>query len=344
MFAKGLSAAVVGVGALGTQVCKLLGEQCASEVKAIDPDVVEISNLHTTPLYSVRDAGRRKTDVVKDFLAEHSPQTICRSLPLELADVGFAQFCNVALIFSCVDSDEARLDISYLARSLCIPVCDAGLPARRDGRARVSFFAANLHSACYSCLLAPSYRSRLLQAAHGSAQGCWAAVDRGGSASMVELCEDVAKEQVRVGLMQTGNPASGRSFSRTLAFKGADWMSIENTTSVACPLHEPLLPRFSLEQTDETPADLLSRTGARSVILDWPICVKARCTLCGIDCQPRCRMANFWRKTKCPSCLEGTLTPTTVLHEIERTSPWCQLSFTELGLPSNHALMVSQGA
>jgi molybdopterin-synthase adenylyltransferase len=349
MRSAGINIAVIGVGALGTRVCEFLGEVGVDSMLLVDPDRTELSNVCTTPMFLVADVGRFKVDVVADFLALHSPRTRCYPLPLEVASVGLGYFDRVDIVFSCVDSDAARVDIGYIAKSIRVPVCDGGLPARPNGRTRVSFFARETDCACYACLLAPSYRTRLLQKSYGSSGGCSqvAIQTHNSSTPMLDLTRQVARKEVTMGLELLSAP-NGRNEFESISFSlsrcdlSDDWEAISHHRSACCPFHEPQSARARVKTGDDTIARLLERTGASSVVLDWPICLEARCRLCSTVCRSRFRMAEFWSQAKCPNCLSMELTPIVVLHEIDSHSHWSQLSLDTFGITDKHLLQIKR--
>ncbi len=54
----GLKVTIVGCGALGTALAELLTRLGVGYIKIIDADIVEISNLHRTRLFTEEDVGK----------------------------------------------------------------------------------------------------------------------------------------------------------------------------------------------------------------------------------------------------------------------------------------------
>ncbi|OLZ09822.1 hypothetical protein BFX06_02210 [Sulfobacillus thermosulfidooxidans] len=60
--------AVVGCGAVGSPlVIQLLAESAVSEIRVIDPDRIELSNLPRQPWFTLGDVGKYKAEVIGDY-------------------------------------------------------------------------------------------------------------------------------------------------------------------------------------------------------------------------------------------------------------------------------------
>src|SRR5205085_463241 len=141
----------------------------------------EASNLTRSVFYSYYNStGQKKAQVLADVCGKLFPNTRFDALPLEIADVGFQDLKDVDLLFSCVDSDLARLETAYVATKLDIPVADAGLGADNYSHGRVTWFGGR-RAACYGCLLSRQARREILTFSNTSVRSCWgAAAEAGG--------------------------------------------------------------------------------------------------------------------------------------------------------------------
>src|SRR5579872_4365030 len=72
---------VVGVGALGNDVSRLLGMAGVGRLLLCDPDVVEESNLSRTPLFIQSDLRRFKVDAARDALQKLAPSIQVETRP-----------------------------------------------------------------------------------------------------------------------------------------------------------------------------------------------------------------------------------------------------------------------
>src|ERR1035441_4583883 len=135
---RSLHALVVGAGALGNEVVKALGLLGVGAITIVDPDFVEPSNLTRSIFLRGAAPGSGKAVSVAASAAALFPDTRFIALAAEIADVGFGLVSEAHLLFGCVDSDLARLELAYVSTRLHRPVCDAGLGAPHYSHGRVS--------------------------------------------------------------------------------------------------------------------------------------------------------------------------------------------------------------
>ena len=121
---------VVGVGALGNAVVQNLGLIGVRRVVVVDPDVVEERNLERSVLLRGEGSiGRNKALAVAEAAGRVFPETEWVAMDREIADVGFRVVAPADVVFGCVDSELARLELAYIGTKLDTPVCDGGLGA-----------------------------------------------------------------------------------------------------------------------------------------------------------------------------------------------------------------------
>lgn len=95
---------VVGLGAVGSWVACCLVQTGVRRLVLVDPDVVELSNLHRQLGYRTGDVGRLKVDALADALVRFRPDLTVEKQPVAL-DEGSLELIegNVDLVINCAD-------------------------------------------------------------------------------------------------------------------------------------------------------------------------------------------------------------------------------------------------
>ena len=138
-------ALIVGIGGLGAPAAMALAAAGVGTLVLVDPDTVELSNLHRQPLYETADVGRAKVDVAAARLRAAHPAVRVVTHRARFAPDHLAS-CDVVL--DGTDSIAAK----FLVNDACV---DAGVPLVHAG---VLGFCAQIltvlpgRSACYRCV------------------------------------------------------------------------------------------------------------------------------------------------------------------------------------------------
>ncbi|MCP4663128.1 MAG: ThiF family adenylyltransferase [bacterium] len=113
---------VVGMGAVGNEVTRVLAMAGVGAFVVCDPDRIETSNLSRTVLFRDNDIGRLKVEAAADALRRLVPGIEVDARPLPLVHgVGLAELRDASLVLACLDSRSARLQLA------------GRYPARREG-------------------------------------------------------------------------------------------------------------------------------------------------------------------------------------------------------------------
>lgn len=119
---RGARVMVVGLGAVGSWVACELVQSGVRHMLLIDPDVVELSNLHRQFGYRVSDVGRPKVDALRDTLARYS-----NDLDIDTAAVGLAAGSlrrfegeGVDLVINCADKPTVDQTSTWVGE-FCMP-------------------------------------------------------------------------------------------------------------------------------------------------------------------------------------------------------------------------------
>lgn len=125
-----LRVAIVGCGATGSATAHLLVRLGVGQVLLIDNDLVERTNLNR--LYGARasdaDAGRRKVEVLRDFLAGIGIGSRIRVIHNWVG----SEECREAIkscdvVFGCTDDNSGRIFLNRFAHFYLVPVIDMGV-------------------------------------------------------------------------------------------------------------------------------------------------------------------------------------------------------------------------
>jgi len=145
----GARALVIGAGALGSPAATYLAAAGVGQLGIVDPDRVELSNLHRQPLHFTPDVGRPKAEVAGAKLNLLNPEVVVETHPVELTDRNAeAVVMGADVVLDCTDSFESR----YLVNDACcaqdVPLVEAGVAAFEG----LVLSVRPGESACYRCV------------------------------------------------------------------------------------------------------------------------------------------------------------------------------------------------
>jgi len=337
-----LQCVVVGAGALGNEVARALGLLGTGKVLVVDPDTVEASNLPRSIFFcGWNSIGQNKAQALATAAAGLFPDTQWASIAREIADVGFQRLADANLLFGCVDSDLARLEVAYICSKMQVPVVDGGMGARNYSHGRVTYFPRDTAHACYGCMLSPRKRRELLELWQATLRPC--SPENGGGAelgSTPTMAGMVGCMQVEFGLRtyfasRDGQPTASRSLEVQIhPVRRMEEFAIP--VSSDCPFHRREGALCPLPHEGATFEELLNSARADTVVLDWPICVKARCQDCGGEWPANVRLAVLRRRGRCPACGSRNVLELETIRAIGRQSAWLRRTPAALQLPADH--------
>jgi molybdopterin/thiamine biosynthesis adenylyltransferase len=141
-------ALIVGVGGLGAPAATALATAGVGTLGLVDPDAVELSNLHRQPLYATADVGRPKIEVAAERLRALAPALRIESWRIRFGTGDSHLLRRFDVVLDGTDTIAAKFMLSDAAVALGVPLVHAG----------VLGFRAQLltvlpgRSACYRCL------------------------------------------------------------------------------------------------------------------------------------------------------------------------------------------------
>jgi molybdopterin/thiamine biosynthesis adenylyltransferase len=141
-------ALVIGVGGLGAPAAMALAAGGIGTLGLVDPDVVELSNLHRQPLYETADVGRAKVDVAADRLRARHPALRVETWRARFAADDAALLRGFDVVLDGTDTIAAKFDVNDAAVAAGVPLVHAGVLGFRAQLMTVLPGA----TACYRCI------------------------------------------------------------------------------------------------------------------------------------------------------------------------------------------------
>lgn len=114
---RAASALVVGAGGLGAPVLQYLVGAGVGRIQLVDPDRVELGNLHRQPLFGVSDVGELKVASASRRLADLNPDVEVQPVPAPLTPANARDLISGAdVVLDCADSYA----VSYTLSDVCL--------------------------------------------------------------------------------------------------------------------------------------------------------------------------------------------------------------------------------
>ena len=108
---------VVGVGGLGNPIVTRLATMGVGNIRIVDRDVIELSNLHRQTMFNEDDVGQVKVETAAKKLRKLNPDVVIEELPVSINDytaIDVVDGCDV--VVDALDSVDAR----YALNKACI--------------------------------------------------------------------------------------------------------------------------------------------------------------------------------------------------------------------------------
>ena len=141
---------LIGAGGLGSPAAMYLAAAGVGTLGIVDPDEVELSNLHRQILHRTADAGRPKVDSARDTLAATNPHVRVETFRERFTA---ASALDLARGWDVVVDGSDNFPTRYASNDACVALGIAnvyGSVWRFEGQ--LSVFAPRLGGPCYRCL------------------------------------------------------------------------------------------------------------------------------------------------------------------------------------------------
>jgi len=139
---------IIGVGGLGAPAAIALARAGVGTLGLVDPDVVEISNLHRQPLYDTADVGRAKVDVAAARLQALVPDLAAETRRERVGAGHAALLGRFDVVLDGTDTIAAKFAVNDAAVAAGVPLVHAGV---LGFRAQLTTIVPG-RTACYRCV------------------------------------------------------------------------------------------------------------------------------------------------------------------------------------------------
>ena len=214
---------VIGVGGLGAPAATALAGAGVGTVGLIDPDTVEVSNLHRQPLYTSADVGRAKVEVAAERLGALAPALRVETWRARFGPADAHLLRGFDVVLDGTDTIAAKFIVNDAAVATGVPLVHAG----------VLGFRAQLltvlpgRSACYRCVFEEAPPA-------GDVPSCQEAGVLGPVAALAGALE--AAEAIR---LLAGEPPAWANTLLAIDTQAGSWRTVPVAPSPRCPACAP---------------------------------------------------------------------------------------------------------
>jgi adenylyltransferase/sulfurtransferase len=337
---------VIGAGALGNEIAKLIALVGGGRTLIYDPDRIERSNLSRSVLFRDTDEGQAKAAVIVREMQALNPDVrahaVCENI---LARAGLGVFAWADVVIGAVDNREARVFIN----SACSRTRRTWVDGAIEGLSGIVRVFSPHDGTCYECTMNGTDR-KLLAERRSCALLARDAVRRGHVPTSAVAASIIGAWEVQEALkIVHGQPTlTGEGLHINGLF--GDVSRVAYPRRDDCPGHEVLGPliRLGLGVGDRSLGALLDRAEAvlgpgASLDLSRDVIVQLSCPACG-TATPGGAVLGTMRESQaaCPAC--GAHRAVEIASSVARDG-LVDLSLTPaaLGLPPFDVIVARQG-
>lgn len=196
---------VLGMGGLGSPVATYLAGAGVGKLVLVDPDVVEISNLHRQFLHSTHTLGELKVESARQALSASNPDVELITFSERLDETALAEQISLAdVVVDGTDNFATRVMVNKACVAMRTPLV-YGAVVGLEGQASV-FRGDRDDSPCYNCLYADLDKARS-EDQQSSFENCSGQGVLGPVAGIIGCIQ--ATEAIKV-LLELGDSLQGR--------------------------------------------------------------------------------------------------------------------------------------
>ena len=223
---------ILGVGALGNEAAKNLALAGVGRLILCDPDLVEMSNLSRTVLFSRGDLRRPKVMAAADAITRlGGPTRVDPRQATLTAGVGLGELADASLVLGCLDSVRARVELLGRCALVGALLIDGGT-APWGGEVRVR---RSIGEPCYACSLSPFQRGET-----DLPRSCAEAQPPGAQPASIATTALIAAWMTTIALRLLLRQSVRYAVLRVDAALGTT-APVGLIRDPACPHHQPLL-------------------------------------------------------------------------------------------------------
>jgi molybdopterin/thiamine biosynthesis adenylyltransferase len=343
---RGTRILVIGAGALGNEILKLLALIGSGQTLVYDPDRIERSNLSRSVLFRETDEGEHKAAVAVRQMIELNPDVrghaVCENV---LAKAGLGVFLWADVVIGAVDNREARVFIN----SACARTQRTWVDGAIEGLSGIVRVFTPHRGACYECTMNKTDR-KLLAERRSCALLAREAVRRGHVPTSAVAASIIGAMEVQEAIKVVhGQPTlTGEGLHLDGLFGEVSRVAYPRRDD--CPGHDDLgeIIPLGLGVNDVTLGALLERAEAAlgagaSLDLSRDIIVRLSCAACGDSAPVHAVLGTVGEsQAACPGC--GAHRAVEITCSVHRDGE-LDLARTpaELGLPPFDIIVARQG-
>jgi molybdopterin-synthase adenylyltransferase len=214
---------LIGVGGLGAPAAMALAAAGVGTLGLVDPDTVEVSNLHRQPLYTDEDIGRAKVEVAAERLRALAPALRVETWRARFGAPDAHLLPGFDVVLDGTDSIAAKFVVNDAAVAVGVPLIHAG----------VLGFRAQLltvlpgRSACFRCVFEEAPPA-------GDVPSC----EEAGVLGPVPVLAGALQAAEALRLL-TGQPPVHANALLTVDTQAGSWRSVPLAQNPRCPACAP---------------------------------------------------------------------------------------------------------